>query len=133
MRALWNCGDISHSPANRKATKTKEQPKYHSEMRGQNLSCPLQKKKRTVPPQESRSNRSRFTSRDLKAKVVRLRVGLISIKLADCISAFPTDSETRPSLIAIRGGRDESEVEPNTADFRVDRHLWGHWAPKYMD
>ena len=94
----------------------------------------------SVPPQESRSSSSRFTSRDLKAKVGRLgdgwQVDGRSIGSLDCfpskwaysISAFATDSQTRPLPAPIRGERDESELEPNTADFKVDHHLWGHWA-----
>ena len=38
-------------------------------------------------------------------------------KRAYSISAFPTDSQSRPPPAPIRGGRDESELEPNTADF----------------
>ena len=52
--------------------------------------------------------------------------GMLSIKMG--ISAFLTDSQIRPPPAQIRGGRDESELEPNTADFNVDHHLWGHWA-----
>ena len=82
---------------------------------------------------ESRSSRSRFTSRDLKAKVVRLgdgwqvdgrsteSLGCFPSKWADSISAFPTYSQTRPPPAPIRE-RDESEHEPNTADFKVD--IW---------
>ena len=40
----WNWGDISHSTANR--SKMNDLPKYHSETRGQNLSCPFQKKRK---------------------------------------------------------------------------------------
>ena len=36
--------------------------------------------------------------------------------------------DTRPPPTPIRGGRDESELELNTADFEVVHHLWGHWA-----
>ena len=46
MWTFWNWGDISHSPVNRKATQTNEPPKYHSKTRVQNLSCPLQKKRK---------------------------------------------------------------------------------------
>ena len=74
----------------------------------------------------------------LKAKVVRLGDGwqvdgrssgsldCFQSKWADSISAFPTDLQTRPPPAPIRGGRDESELEPNTANFKVDHHLWGH-------
>ena len=94
----------------------------------------------SVPPLESRSSRSCFTPHDLKAKIVRLgnrwqvdgrSTGspyCFPSKWADSISAFPTDSQTTPRPAQIRRGRDESELEPNTADFRVDHHLWGHWA-----
>ena len=62
---------------------------------------------------------SGFTSRDLKAKVVRLGHGrqvdggstgfldCFPSKWADSISAFPTDSQTRPPPAPIRGGESE--------------------------
>ena len=98
--------------------------------RGQTISSPLQKKNiyinGSVPPLESGANRSRLTSCDLQAKVVRLgdrwQVDGRSIGSLDCFpsewadstSAFSADSQTRPS------GRDGCKLEPNTADFRVD-------------
>ena len=53
-------------------------------------------------------------------------------KWADSISAFSTDSQARPLPAPIRGGRDESELNPNTPDFKVNHHLWGHWACFYF-
>ena len=80
---------------------------------------------------------SRFTSREGKGSETGERMasgwqiyripGLLSIKMGS-ISAFPTDSQTRPPPAPIRGGRDESELEPNTVEFRIDHHLWGHWT-----
>ena len=137
-------GDISHSPANRKATQTKEPPKYHSETRGQSLTRLLQKKRKHTQWVSAtlgiQIQQEPLASRDLKAKVVRLGDGwqvdgrftgsldCYTSKLADSISALQTYSHTRPPPTPIRGGRDESEFEPNTADFKVDHHLWGHWA-----
>ena len=43
---VWNWGDISHSPANRKANQTKEPPKYYSKTWGQNHSFLLEKKRK---------------------------------------------------------------------------------------
>ena len=91
----------------------------------------------SVPPKESRSSSSHLTSRDLKAKVVRLGDGWqlddrsigSSTDLnqwADSISAFPTDSLTRPPPSTIREGRNKSvNLTSNTVDVRVDHHLWG--------
>ena len=67
-----------------------------------------------APPQESILNRSLLTSRDLKAKVVRLETdgkwmafyGLLSIKMGRqylCVPDRLTDQATSPPL---RGGRD---------------------------
>ena len=109
---LLNWGDISQSPAKRNAPQTKEPPKYHSETRGQNISCPLQKNgnipNESVPPQKSRSKRSRLTSCDLKANALRLGDGCqvdgitieslccLPSKLSDSNRALATDSHTRP-------------------------------------
>ena len=139
-----NSGDIMHSPANRKLPQRRSRRNATSR-RGARTSAVLFKKRGnipngSVPPYASISSRSRFTSRDLKAKVVRLGDGwrvngkstgsldCFPSNYADSISAFPTNSQTRPKPVPIRGGRDESELEPNTADFRGDHHFWGHWA-----
>ena len=47
-------------------------------------------------------------------------------KWSDSRSALPTDSHTSPPPGPTRGGSDKPE--PNTADLRVDHHLWGDWT-----
>ena len=47
-------------------------------------------------------------------------------KWSDSRSALPTDPHTSPPPSLTSGGNDE--FEPNTADFRVDHHLWGDWT-----
>ena len=134
---IWNWGDISHSPANRKATQTKEPPKYHSETRIQNLSCPLQMGQchhRNPDPAGAAAPPVTWRQRIVMGdgwQVDGRFTGFLDCfpsKWVDSISAFPIDSQTRPPPAPIRGERDESELEPNTADFRVDHNLWGHWA-----
>ena len=49
-------------------------------------------------------------------------------KWSDSRSALPTDPHTSPPPSLTSGGNDE--LEPNTADFRVDHHLWGDWTFK---
>ena len=49
--------------------------------------------------------------------------GLLSIKMGWQHICLSTDSQTRPPPTPIRGERDLSKLEPNTADFKVDHHL----------
>ena len=85
-----------------------------------------------------KSNKRRLASLDLKAKVVKLGDGwqvsgrstdtlkcLLS-KWSDSRSVLPTDSHTSPPPPLTSGGIDE--LEPNTANLRVDHHLWGDWT-----
>ena len=47
-------------------------------------------------------------------------------KWSDSRSALSTDSHTNPLPSLTSGGNDELEL--NTADLRVDHHLWGDWT-----
>ena len=50
------------------------------------------------------------------------QIGLTAVQLPHRFT--DPDHHLRP----IRWRRDEFELEPNSADSRLDRHLWGHWV-----
>ena len=93
----------------------------------------------SVLPQWSNCNKSRLTSLDLKANLARLRdewqengrstefMDSLQSEWSDSKSALhQTDSQTRPPPTQVRGRRDE--VEPNTADLRLNQDLCEQWA-----
>ena len=124
----------------------KKPPKYHAETKGQNLSCPLQKwgniPNMSMPPYESRSNRSRLTSSDLKAKLVRLGDrwqvdGRSQDPWTACYQSWltanppfqPTHRQDHtPPPPPLHKKRRNRRIRTHTCYFRVDHYLWGHWA-----
>ena len=112
---LWNRGDISHSPAKKENYPNELESEIPQRDYGPEPQLSSSKKEEAYPMGQCHHKnpdpaRNRFTFRDLKAKVVRLGDGwqvdgrsigsldCFQLKWADSISAFPTDSQTRPPL-----------------------------------
>ena len=136
-----NWDDISLSPASRANTQTNSRQNT-TLRRGAKPSAVLLKSGNipngSVPSSGSKSNKRRLTSLDLKAKVIRLRDGWKAQINAPWTAYYKIDQtedelyqpthtspHTPPPPPTNRGN---DELGRNTADLRVDHHLWGYWA-----